>query len=158
MSRILTAVTLCLLVAAVLLFAISKPTVRASSASEQVIFSDSGTGFGNFVNPATKATSPTPFGFWIWCEGDSANPYQGECSGAIYFYAFGITKGVKGTVSETSSNTYMMSVASSDGVVSCALTNVPPITRSLTNKVNMTCSSPAGSGADSKAVVNVTGP
>ena len=158
MSRILTAATLCLLVAVVALFAISQPAVRASSASEQIIFSDSGTGFGNFVNPATKATSPTPFGFWIWCEGDSANPYQGECSGAIYFYAFGITEGVKGTVSEPSNNTYIMSVASSDGVVSCALTNVPPITHSLTNKVNMTCSSPAGSGADLKAVVNVTGP
>ena len=158
MSRILTAATLCSLVALMALFTISQPAVRASSASEQIIFSDSGTGFGNFVNPATKATSPTPFGFWIWCEGDSANPYQGECSGAIYFYAFGITKGVKGTVSEPSDNTYMMSVASSDGVISCALTNVPPITHSLTNKVNMTCSSPAGSGADSKAVVNVTGP
>jgi hypothetical protein len=158
MSRILTAAAFCLLVAAGAMFVTSQPAVRASSASEQVIFSDSGTGFGNFVNPATKATSPTPFGFWIWCEGDSANPYQGECSGAIYFYAFGITKGVKGTVRETSNNTYMMSVASADGVVSCALTNVPPITHSLTNKVNMACSSPAGSGADSKAVVNVTGP
>ena len=47
MSRILTAATLCLLVAAVVPFAISQPAVRASNASEQIIFSDSGTGFGN---------------------------------------------------------------------------------------------------------------
>jgi hypothetical protein len=157
MSRIFSVATLFSLVVVVALFVGSEPAVRASSASGQVIFSDSGTGFGTFVNPATGSKADTPFGFWIWCEAESTNPYQGECSGALYFYAFGITKGVTGTVSEPADNTYMMSVASSDHVVSCALTNVPPITKGLTNKVNMTCSSPAGSGTDTKAVVNFTG-
>lgn len=146
-------------VAAVILWVAHGSVTRAANNSEQIIFSDSGTGSGTFVNPSTGNRESTPFGFWVWCEGDSTNPYQGNCQGAMYFYAFAITKHVSGTVAETATpNSYMMSVASSDGAVHCALTNTPPITKGLTNTVSVVCSAPSGSGSDKRAVVHATGP
>jgi len=126
---------------------------QAANNSEQIVFSDNGSGFGNF------AGTNTPFGFWIWCEGDSRNPYQGACNGSMYFYALGITKHVSGSVIETAADTYQMSVVSTvDDSVSCTLTNSPPITKRRTNTVTVSCTAPSGGGADSKALVNVTGP
>jgi len=61
----------------------------AGNNSEQVIFS--GTGFGTFT-PSGGSPTNTPFGFWIWCETDSGNGYLGECHGAMYFYALGMSK------------------------------------------------------------------
>jgi hypothetical protein len=157
MSRIVTALGVFMVVLVLILIVTPKNLARAAS-SEQIIFSDSGTGTGTFINPATGKSAQTPFGFWVWCEGDSTNPYQGECNGAMYFYAFAITKHVAGSVSEVSAGTYLMSVASNDGSISCALTNVPPVKSGLSNTVKATCSAPSGSGTDSKAVVKVTGP
>jgi hypothetical protein len=117
--------------------------------SEQVVFS--GTGFGSFGGGS-------PFGFWIWCEADSENPYAGECNGAMYFYALGITKHVDGTIAEPAEGDYVMTVTSRGGSVACTLANVGPASKGPTNTVNVVCSSPAGAGASTNAVVNVTGP
>jgi hypothetical protein len=118
--------------------------------SEQVVFS--GVGGGSFGGGS-------PVGFWIWCEADSLNPYVGECAGSMYFYALGITKGVEGEVTEPSEGVYVMDVQSRrDGSVDCTLTNSLPTTRGPTNTVTISCSSPAGSGVSTNAVVNVTGP
>jgi hypothetical protein len=74
--------------------------------SEQVVFS--GVGGGSFGGGS-------PVGFWIWCQADSRNPYVGECSGSMYFYALGITKGVEGEVTELSEGVYVMDVQSRHG-------------------------------------------
>src|SRR5215470_19679061 len=91
--------------------------VARAAASHQVIFS----GTGVFTDDSL-AQPITPFGFWIWCEGASANPYQGECNGAMYFYALGITKGVSGSASSTG-GVFTMNVHSADGKVACKLNN-----------------------------------
>ena len=121
--------------------------------SEQIIFS--GTGFGTFND------TPSPFGFWIWCQdADSNTPYAGECNGAMYFYALGITKGVEGEVTEPSEGIYVMTVASRKGSsVSCQLTNAEEeLDSGPSNTVDVTCTTPSGSGESTNAVVNVTGP
>jgi hypothetical protein len=157
MSRLLTVFGV-VVTALVLVLSMAPGRNARAASSEQIIFSDSGSGSGTFINPANGNPTQTHFGFWVWCEGDSTNPYQGRCNGAMYFYAFAITKHVDGSVSELGGGSYMMSVASKDGSISCALTNAPPVKSGLNNTVNVTCSSPAGSGSDTRAVVKVTGP
>ncbi len=114
--------------------------------SEQVVFS------------GLASTTQTPVGFWIWCEGQSGNPYQGECNGAMYFYALGITKHVDGNASGDSNEQFTMSVQSSDGSVICTLENVSPLPPSSgpTNTVTVSCSAPSVSGSSTNAVVKVT--
>jgi hypothetical protein len=130
----------------------------AANNSEQVVFS--GTGLGTFTPPGGQATD-TPFGFWIWCESDSRNPYLGECHGAMYFYQIGIVRSVQdtgaGAITELSDGIYQISVASSDGAVACTLTNESD-NHGPSNVVDVSCSAPAGSGQAPKSVVNVTGP
>jgi hypothetical protein len=127
---------------------------RADAASsEQIIFS--GTGF----SPSTG----TPFGFWIWCQSDeSSTPYAGECSGSMYFYSLHVTKHVEDVVEvqEPSEGEYLMTVASSDGAVSCTLENDPPPTSGPTNTVHVSCTAPASfaDGVSTNAVVQATGP
>jgi len=128
------------------------PALRAANNSEQIVFS----GTGAF-------DSVTPFGFWIWCEGDSNNPYQGECNGAMYFYGLGITKHVAGMITETSTDVYQMDVVSTkDDSVACTLTNSLPLNHGPRNTVTATCTAPAAvqgiTGTSTNAVVNVTGP
>jgi hypothetical protein len=158
--RILLALIAVALVVALIPHVTRTATARAA-ASQQVIFS----GTGVFTDDA--ATKPiTPFGFWIWCEGASANPYQGECNGAMYFYAFGITKGVFGSVSG-SGHQFTMTVHSADGVIACTLKNGPTVVSGPGNMVTATCTSPSQvsntadsdtSGLSTNAVVNITGP
>src|SRR2546426_11995048 len=112
MKALLTLAALAL--AAGLLFVSTGPA--SAEHSEQVVFS--GTGGGNFNG------TDTGFGFWIWCEADSANPYVGACNGAMYFYALGIVKHVSGGVFESPDGIYNMSVAASDGSVACSLHNM----------------------------------
>ena len=147
--------------AAVLILHVTQTATTRAAASEQVIFS----GAGVFTDDA--ASKPiTPFGFWIWCEGASANPYQSACNGAIYFYAFGITKHVSGSVSG-SGQQFTMAVRSSDGVVACTLKNETPVVSGPGNMVTATCTAPSQvvdtvdndtSGLSTNAVVNITGP
>ena len=65
------------LVTIILCVAVFSGTSKAAPASsEQVVFS--GIGF------AGDGAWASPVGFWIWCEADSGNPYQGRCNGAMY--------------------------------------------------------------------------
>jgi hypothetical protein len=132
----------------------------AAQSSEQVVFADTdnpgNTGTFVYTNLNPKDNH---FGFWIWCEGNSTNPYKGACNGAMYFYGIALTKGVFGTITEPSEHAYVMTVRSSDNKVVCTLTNVPPITSGLTNTVNVACSAPAGVGTSPhNTIVKATGP
>ncbi len=151
MSRRIIAAGL-LLVAVVLgLGAAPGPAARAAS-SEQVVFSVNVlSGFGTFGG------TPTPVGFWVWCEAESANPYQGACNGSLYFYALGGPQHVTGTISELAPGQYQMHVTSAGGF-NCRLTNVLPVTSGPTNQVVLSCTSPAGTTTVQGVVVNVTGP
>src|SRR6266540_1395681 len=113
--------------------------------SEQVVFS--GTGNGDFGD----------FGFWVWCQVDSQNPYETDCNGAMYFDELHLTKHVTGDSSEPEDDTYQLDVASRDGSVDCTLTNVPPILQGPHNTVGVSCSSPLGSGTSTNAVVTNNG-
>jgi hypothetical protein len=151
MAHVLTFSGVLSVVAVVVLLA-AGPAARAANNSEQIVFSGAGS-FG----------SVTPFGFWIWCEGDSTNPYQGRCNGAMYFYALSITKHVAGMVTEIATDTYQMDVVSTaDGSVACTLTNSPPVTHGPHNTVNGTCTATTAvqgiTGTSTNAVVNITGP
>src|SRR5215475_10655443 len=123
MPRLLRSTSL-LLALVVVLFLVAGSPARAANNSEQIVFS----GTGGFP--------VTPFGFWIWCEGDSTNPYQGECNGAMYFYALGITKHVAGMVTEIAEGVYRMDVVSTiDDSVACKLTNSAPVVQGPHNTV-----------------------
>jgi hypothetical protein len=148
----------------VLCFTVGLTTLcKAQHSSEQVIFantdnpnsgrSQTGTFVYTNANPDDKF-----FGFWIWCEADSENPYAGDCQGSMYFYGLALTKHVTGHISEPSEGTYVMVVNSSDGKIACSLTNVPPIKSGLRNSVNASCSAPAGVGVSPNSVVHATGP
>jgi hypothetical protein len=141
------------LAAAAVLVPLSTASARGPNASEQVVFSKTG------------AFSPSlgPFGFWIWCEADSANPYQGECNGSMYFYAFGTPKHViDGSITELEEGQYAIHVISSSdngASVDCTLTNSPPPTRGPTNTIAVSCTEPtSGTATADGSVVNVTGP
>ncbi len=147
-----TLVALTVLMSTTLVLSAMPAFLAHASSSEQVVFS--GTGAGNFGG------TNTPFGFWIWCEADSSNSYATECNGSMYFYALHLVKFVGDTapIAEPSDGVYVMTVGSTDGTVACTLTNVLPTTHGPTNTVMVSCTSPAGSGASTSAVVNVTGP
>ncbi len=121
--------------------------------SEQVVFSGVA---------GINDTLGTPVGFWIWCEADSTNPYQGECNGAMYFYELGITRHVEDSskIQELADGQYMITVnASRDSSIACTLTNTPPPQHGPTNTVVVVCTAPhSGQATSTNAVVNVTGP
>jgi hypothetical protein len=151
MSRIITTVFLFLAIAAVVLCGAPRAGAQNTHHSEQVVFS--GGGFSEDLG--------SPYGFWIWCEADSTNPYQGLCNGAMYVYARGLTKHVSGTMTEfpEHSSSYHMAVASQDRSIIAVLTNTPPVKQGPHNTVTVDFSAPSvGSGVSDKNVVNVTGP
>ena len=129
----------------------------AANNSEQVVFS--GTGFGTFDG------TPTPFGFWIWCESDSNNSYVGECHGAMYFYLLHITEAVEdsgeGAIQENGEGLYSISVVdqkTQGSVIACTLTNHSD-DHGPNNMFDVICTTPSGGAVnDAKGVVNVTGP
>jgi len=147
MTCVLTAIAMLLLIA-------QGAPAQSSNSSKQVVFSGGGVFSYTSANPPDKH-----FGFWIWCEAESTNPYHGECSGAIYFYSLiTATKHVAGGVTELSEGIYQMTVASTvDDSVSCTLTNAAPPKSGPANTVTVSCTIPAGSGSSTNAVVNVTG-
>ena len=143
----------CVLTAIAMLLLIAPPA--SAQSSKQVVFSGGGVFSYTTANPPDKH-----FGFWIWCEGESGNPYHGEFSGAMYFYSLIVaTKHVAGGATETSEGIYQMTVASTlEDSVSCTLTNAAAAKSGPHNTVNVSCTAPAGSGSSTNAVVNVTGP
>jgi len=150
MSRQITTGFLVVAIAAVVLCGSPRAGAQSSHHSEQVVFS--GGGFSAALN--------SPYGFWIWCEADSTNPYQGVCNGAMYVYARGLTKHVSGTIAEPQDHMYKMTVASNDGLIQATLTNVGSINQGPHNTVmvHFTAPPPGGVGISTNAVVNVTGP
>jgi hypothetical protein len=143
---------------AMALVLVGAPGVGAQpNASEQIVFS--GTGFGTFNG------TPGPFGFWIWCEGDSGNPYEGNCAGSMYFYAVqkpSIHVSSDDGVSENGGGSYTLDVSGSSPAggfsVSCSLTNTTvPVASGPNNTVIVDCGS-FGSGVSTNSVVRVTGP
>ncbi len=137
----------CVAAGAALLVAVPGVSAQPSS-SEQVVFSKTG----------AFSESLGPFGFWIWCEADSGNPYQGRCSGSMYFYFFGTPQHVDGSITEGPSGIYTMAVASADGFIDCKLTNTEQAVSGPRNTVMVTCKAPSGTAAAAGSVVNVTGP
>jgi hypothetical protein len=136
---------------AVVLAWIGVATTAAASAanSEQVVFSGIG---------APNSASDTPTGFWIWCESDSNNPYVGNCAGAMYFYALGITESVTGEITENGPGLYSMDVHSADSSVVCTLSNPHAPKRGPKNEVDVGCTVPVDNATSFNAVVVVTGP
>jgi hypothetical protein len=125
------------------------PSVSAANNSEQVIFSKTG----------AFSESLGPLGFWIWCEAESANPYEGECMGSVYLYAFGTPRAVDGEITEPEDGIYVMDVESRDGFIDCTLTNTAEAVRGPNNTVRVDCTSPAvGTAFATGSIVNVTGP
>jgi hypothetical protein len=131
--------------------ALAGTSVRAAQNSEQLVFSGTAT-----------ESNAGPVGFWIWCEVESNNPYHGECNGAMYFYALGITKHVEDQedgIQEPSEGVYQIKVHSTqDSSVACTLQNTAPPVHGPHNTVNVECSTPSVVAVSSTAVVNVTGP
>ncbi len=169
MRNIIVGTTLLLTAMVVVLWA-TQPTLAGSSGgSEQVVFA---TANGPTDFNYTAPPPPRPdhhFGFWIWCEGPaSPNAYAGDCNGSMYFYVFGITRPVKGTVSG-SGGLFTMTVWSTDSTptIACSLTNGTAFTGNGSERqtISVTCPpvgstlSPTvqGSGTADEAVVNVTG-
>lgn len=150
MSRLIARAAVVVSMIAAMLWAAPGAGAQPNSA-EQIVFS--GIGFGTF------AGTPTPFGFWIWCEDEEANgAYAGACAGSMYFYELGLVRGVFGEVSE-SEEIHTMDVQSADGSVDCALTQgAETTTKGPTNTVNATCAAPSGGGTSTNAVVVVSGP
>jgi hypothetical protein len=133
-----------------LLLAMSQPAMAQSST--QVVFSGTGTGTFN--------STSTPFGFWIWCEGTSSNPYAGICNGAMYFYHLGITRPVSGTVKNNGDSLFTMTVHSpgKTPTVNCTLSNPKAPVSGPHNTVDVNCTAPSGGGTSTSSVVVVTGP
>ncbi|HET9831964.1 MAG TPA: hypothetical protein VFP91_09650 [Vicinamibacterales bacterium] len=135
-------------------------TVARAAGSEQIVFS--GTGF--------PPVSSEPWGFWVWCQNEQADPsvghskYETDCNGALYFYQRGVVVHVTGEVSEDEDveGTYIMDLESVDGSVVCTLTNTPPILHGPHNTVSAsdcTVNGESVSGlVSTNAVVNATGP
>jgi len=144
MVRIFGRTTLLLLAVGVTLL-----TSRTAAATEQIVFS----GTGAFAGV-------TPFGFWIWCESqDSGNPYRGQCNGAMYFYALGITKHVAGSITEIAEGSiFQIDVVSTvDDSVACSLTNSSPPVKGPHNTVTVNCTAPSAvdsiTGTSNNAVI-----
>ena len=158
--RIISLGAILLLVVLIISWSVGSGTHVGAKAkpSEQVIFS----GTGTFDSSSPLAGSD--FGFWVWCEADSENPYDGECNGAMYIYALGLTKHVEGEIEEIETpngDEYQMTVASTkDNTLAAVLRNVAPEQRGPRNTVNVTFTTPnsVGGGSSTRAVVNVTGP
>ncbi len=120
-----------------------------ASTNQQLVLQDrAGTGFGTFNG------TPTPFGFWIWCQTPlNSNAYGNDCAGSVYFYHLGIATGVSGSVS-VSGSSYTVTV-SGGPVSSCVFTFSSPFTSGATNTVSLSCGSPSGSGTDGSVAIKL---
>jgi hypothetical protein len=154
LSRSIAALVAPMILLGVIALGSTTANAQASKHSEQVVFS--GVGF------AASQDWASPVGFWIWCEADSANPYVGRCSGAMYVYFQGITTGVNGTITENPDGIYHMDVTSNQGasVLHARLWNADAPVNGPRNGVAFVVDTPAGTAAGGTltAVVKVTGP
>lgn len=135
----------------------SATVVATPHNSEQVVFSGIAAIGSTFRNAS-------PVGFWIWCEAESNNGYAGECNGAMYFYALGITRHVSDvedttSIEEFGDEQYRIRLKSTtDNSIDCTLESLAAPVHGPHNRVHVSCTSPAGTADSNTAVVNVTGP
>jgi hypothetical protein len=158
--------------AALLLF-VSASAVPATNSS-QVVFSKTG---GSMVLVGNSKASSTPFGFWIWCNGDAASNANGgyqlahACQGNMYFYGLQVNaQGVIGQATEGPDGIYTMHVVQGTAAqlfsgtlnpaFSCSLTNVTPDGGDAVtvNCIFFSLGGGAGTAAVTGAIVNITGP
>jgi hypothetical protein len=144
--------------------------------SEQLVFSKTG-GLMNLSGNTIAAA--TPFGFWIWCAGQAAQPSAGgyqnanACQGSMYFYALSTpATHVVGQAAEGAPGIYTMQVVEGTAAELFSHTLHPAYTCSLTNttpgggnSVQVSCIflDPALGGGTglatvTGAIVNITGP
>ncbi len=129
------------------------PGAQASGAQQIVFSAQNPPSTGSF----TSGSVTTPFGFWIWCEGASTNPYTGRCGGAMYFYGLAIVRGVQDFAAPTfGTSAVTLHVQSGDGAVHCDLTGPLSPSSGPTNTISVTCMKPSGSGTASNAEVQIT--
>ncbi len=135
----------------------------AQAQSEQVVFTTPAGAGSSGTFTFDGVTKKGPLGFWIWCQNPSTTntPYTQVCSGSIYFYAFTTLPeiAVSGSIVETSTGLYTMTVSSSGrlaGVVSnCTLSNTSPATHTPSKQtVSVLC--PATSGISGSGSANAT--
>ena len=145
------------------------------SNSGQVIFSKTG---AQMTLTGNSKASTTPFGFWIWCNGDAAGPANGgyqlahACQGNMYFYGLQVNANpVLGQATEVADGVYSMHVVEGTPAqlfsntlnpsFSCTLTNVTPDGGDSV-KVSCIFFSPLGGGTGTATttgtIVNITGP
>lgn len=156
--------TVLLLPAAI--FMLTIPTVFASSANTQIVFSNNTTGTGDWcTNGLNACTVPNPsnpnlhFGFWYWCQ-LGTNGYGTGCAGNIYIYGINIaaiaaTCDGASCVTSNGGGSYTLLAYASNGWV-CSLTNTGPVSSGPHNAVTMTCTNPQGTGTAPGSVVRVS--
>jgi hypothetical protein len=163
------------LCAALLLFVAIQAVPQSNSG--QVVFSKTG-GLMTLTGNTTSKTGTTPFGFWIWCNGDAAPTSKGgyqlahACQGEMYFYALQVNAlHVVGQATEGADGIYTMHVVQGTAAQLFSNTLNPSFTCSLTNvtpdggdTVVVSCIffAPLGGGTGSAtatgSIVNITGP
>ncbi|MDE3137073.1 MAG: hypothetical protein KGL59_10900 [Acidobacteriota bacterium] len=150
----------------------------SQSNSTQVVFSDTG---GTMTLAGNSKATSTPFGFWIWCNGQAASGSNGAygtaCNGNMYFYGLQTrATSIVGyvTPSPTDPGIYTMNVFEGtfaqfmQGKLSpsytCTLTNTTPGANGPGNAVQVNCmfsnslGGGTGSSTDTGSLVNITGP
>lgn len=132
-----------------------KTSAAPNQGASQVIFSGVGVALEGFQSRV---------GFWVWCSAEGHGPYADfhACSGAVYVYRAGHTKGVKGFMTENPDGTYVMHLFSNhEGELEAILHNVDPNpVHGPNNTVEFVITTEAGvsMGQSIDSVVNVTGP
>jgi hypothetical protein len=125
------------------------PTASAQQSVATVTVAFQGTG------TAVAGSKQIPFGFSIRC-------YDVRCFGALSFGAS--AQYVTGTLKALQPEMFLISVTNSttaipfSGSSSCSLVNNPPITQGQTNKVTVTCATPAFTATSDNATVLVSAP
>lgn len=123
------------------------PSPVYAAQSHQLVLSCSSAGIaGQKTNPCLGFSSSgvsNIFGFWIWCETSSSNPYNGQCGGALYYANVATGAYVAVHVEDSAPATPgSVTVTTSDGKITCTL--VPPLTSTSgpTNTIGASCSGP----------------
>lgn len=159
----------------VTLFLLVAISVIPANNSEQLVFSKTG-GVMNLSGNNTAST--TPFGFWIWCNGQAASASNGgyqlanACQGSMYFYALSTpAMHVVGQATEGAPGIYTMHVVEGTPAQLFSNTLNPTFTCTLTNvtpgggdSVKVSCiffpalGGGTGLATATGAIVNITGP
>lgn len=133
-------ITALLLITTAAALFVAQPVPAAPAAGTEIVFSAT-------AEPGSFGGSGDPhYGFWIWCEAAGTTPYQGTCTGSMYFYAIEpFTEHVTGNVS-LAGQMATITVESSGTApesIACTLINLTA-TPGPTNTVMVTCTNTTG--------------